>query len=343
MADYSILQPMPNFTQAALSGYQAGTAIRKQKQVDQALQGIDLDKPETLLPILRADPATGAALIGASTKLAAEKRDIDSRNAMGAYLKSLPQFGGGGSGGVFSQGSSLAGPGMIPSQSEINTNTDAASSGASVSDGTGPSQVEGDGTIVVQGSAEPTPEQLRNAAIGADPQGFMEMQKQISALSDAQMKRVASASDAFSDFGAALLNVPYAQRGAYIQANAGDLIAHGVPPEKIASFDPTDSNIQLEMGKAIGVKGMVDQRNKDREYSLNLNKFGEEQRHNRATEGNAAGNLAVAQGNLGMRAKELAQKGAGSPTATGGPIKRVINGRTFYNVGGKWYDNPEGR
>lgn len=330
MADFSILQPLPNFSQAALAGYQAGTAIRKQKQMDSALQGLDLEKPETLLPVLRADPATGAALIGASTKLAAEKRDREARMATASYLKSLPQFGAPptvGSGSVASgrwsgtgfgmsdterAGNDMAGAGMIPAAHDTPTMP------MSQQPPDQPSAVAEDGAIVVQGQQGPTPEELRNRAIEADPTGFMEIQKQIGQLSDAQIKRASAASDAFSNVGAALLNIPYAQRGAYLQANAADLVAHGVPPEKIANFDPTDSNIQMEVGKALGVKGMIDQRNKDREYSLSLDKFGEDQRHNRATEGNAAGNLAVAQGNLGLRAKELAQKVSSEGAGGGG-------------------------
>src|SRR5882757_3609878 len=92
MADFSLLS-QPNFGQAALAGYSAGAKIGKQRQLDTAMAGVDLDNPASLLPIFRADPTTGAALIGASVKLHAENRAQQAQAALGDALGGY--FGGG--------------------------------------------------------------------------------------------------------------------------------------------------------------------------------------------------------------------------------------------------------
>jgi len=65
MADFSLLQ-QPSFASAALGGYQAGQAMGRQKRVDAALGGVDLSRPETIVPVLQIDPQTGAQLMQAA-------------------------------------------------------------------------------------------------------------------------------------------------------------------------------------------------------------------------------------------------------------------------------------
>lgn len=65
MPDFNILQ-QPNFAQAALGGFQAGQALGKQKRLDAALGQVDLSRPETIVPILQIDPATGTSLMSAA-------------------------------------------------------------------------------------------------------------------------------------------------------------------------------------------------------------------------------------------------------------------------------------
>lgn len=276
MVDWSILQPMPNFTQAALSGYQAGQQIQKQKRLDDAMNGLDLERPETLLPLLRADPATGAALIGASTKLAAEKREIAARQATANYIKTLPGIGG--------SPSPLSAPVMQ----------------GGVSAQGGQSQLADDGAIEVR-APQPDPAiQARNAAIDADPEGFMALQAKVEALNKARRERVNESSSAMAIVAQQAMKLPYEQRKAFIDGQAEMMAAHGVSPQMIAQFDPTDANINSVMGQALGLKEMVAQANKDREFTLNLEQQKETARHNRESEKNAAGHLAVSQGELGV-------------------------------------------
>lgn len=65
MPDFSLLQ-QPSFASAALGGYQAGQAMGRQKRVDAALGGVDLSRPETIVPVLQIDPQTGAQLMQAA-------------------------------------------------------------------------------------------------------------------------------------------------------------------------------------------------------------------------------------------------------------------------------------
>lgn len=65
MPDFGILS-QPNFAAAALGGYQAGQALGRQKRLEGALGGVDLSRPETLMPVLQADPDTGMKLYQAA-------------------------------------------------------------------------------------------------------------------------------------------------------------------------------------------------------------------------------------------------------------------------------------
>lgn len=318
MPDFGLLGQMPNFAQAATAGYQAGQQIGRQKQLDAAMAGIDLERPETLLPVLRADPATGAALIGASVKLSSEKRDAASRQATAAYIKAMA--GGG--------GSTPSAPTMAPTASATPEGDLAVSSPQ-------PGSTQ-QGDIVVTAPSQADPNAVRNAAIDADPTGFLDIQSKLGAMDETQRKRIADASGAFAAIGQQLLQVPYAQRSGYIQAHAADLMAHGVPADKIRAFDPTDQNIHFEVGQALGIKGQIDQADKDRAFALDQARFGETVHHNRVDEGQGAarigleaqsvgiagGHLAIAR-NADARAAAAAGAGAGGGNILPAPTSRA--------------------
>jgi hypothetical protein len=86
MPDFSLLQ-IPNFAQSALGGYQAGQALGQRQRVQDAMQGIDLKRPETIAPLLQADPEHGIALLGASTKMLEAEREMVGREATTKYLE----------------------------------------------------------------------------------------------------------------------------------------------------------------------------------------------------------------------------------------------------------------
>lgn len=312
MADFGLLGPMPNFAQSVIGGYQAGQAMARQRATDAALAGVDLDRPETLLPVLRADPTTGAALIGASVRLASEKRQNEGRLAQAAYIKAMTAGQGGGTTSSSGPATSapatatMGGDGDLTVTSPIPTPVDP--------------QAGQPGDIVVQGQRT-DPNAVRNAAIDADPTGFLDIQSKLGAMDEVQRKRVADASGAFASIGNALLQVPYAQRRGFLQAHAADLAAHGVPPEKIASFDPTDDNIHFEVGQALGIKGQLDQADKDRAFGLDQQRFGETQRHNRVDEGQGQQRIGIEGAHLQLSrnadARAAASAGRAAANASG--------------------------
>lgn len=315
MPDFA-LASQPNFAQSALAGYQAGAAQAKQNQLDSALQGIDLNRPETLLPVLRADPSTGAALIGSSVKLAAEKRDQESRAATAAYIKQVA--------GATATTAAPSQP-TAPSPSAAPTNPDGS-----------PADI-----VVTAPKPAVDPNAVRNAAIDADPQAFLAMQKQIGDMNKEQRDRLDDASQSFASIGQSALALPYEQRRGYILSHAGDLAAHGVPAAKIQSFDPTDQNLHTEIGQALGVKDQLAQANKAADQALERDRFAESQRHNRVDEGQGAAriglegaNVGIARAHLGIaeRADARAAAAAGTKATAGMPAAhyeyRIVNGVT---------------
>lgn len=90
------------------------------------------------------------------------------------------------------------------------------------------------------------------------------------------------------------------------------LLELGLTEQQIDGFDPTPQNLQMLVSKGMDLKLALEQADKTRT-------FGETQRHNKASEANSAGQLAisrgqlgVAQGSLGVRQQEFkARKAAG--------------------------------
>lgn len=88
--------------------------------------------------------------------------------------------------------------------------------------------------------------------------------------------------------------------------------AQAFGPEAVANvpaqYDP--QFVQSKMNEALTVQQQLEQHNKLIDQQLAASQFGETQRHNQATEGTAAGNLSVAQGN----ALETARHNAATET-----------------------------
>jgi len=258
MPDFSLLQN-PDFGRAALSGYQAGQAIGKQRRLNQALQGLDLSRPETVIPVLREDPSTGAALIGASMKIHAEDRADKSRAAMANYIKSE----------VGSGAPKDAAPPIDP----------AAGMDA-------PAEMGGPAEITVTAPANPNA--ARNAAIDADPEAFMKLQPEIMKMDEARLKKLDEATEAAGAIWQNALSMPEPQRKAYIATQVPYLVNHGFPADRVSQIDVSDNGLHGEIGKAIGVKGMIDQANKARDDKRQDESAAETRRHNRVEEGQSA-------------------------------------------------------
>ena len=111
----------------------------------------------------------------------------------------------------------------------------------------------------------------------------------------------------------------YEERRALMPQIAQALAHEGFSPEQIAAFDPTDQNLDVAISQAMGLKDQIEWADKQADNRRADAQLSETQRHNKATEGISAGQLAisrgqlgVAQGNLGVRRQEFqARKAAG--------------------------------
>lgn len=247
MPDFGLLQS-PNFAASALAGLQAGQAMGRRKQVDAALSGVDLTRPETLTPLLKADPEHGIALLGASSALLKNERELAARQATTEYLTER-----------FKPSVATGGTPMPGGQAAPTATLAPASTGVT--------------------NAE-------HALMQADPEGYLKLRENIDKMDKAARDRLVESQTALHDLAVATANLPYEQRKAYIAAHANDLAAHYVTPEQISGFDPTDQNLQVVTNEALGVKGVADRADKRAAMA-------ETQRHNRVSEGTAAGHLSL--------------------------------------------------
>lgn len=386
MADFGILQGQPNFFQTALLGLQAGQKIAAQNRLDAAMQGVDLTKPETLLPVLKLDPQTGLGLLKAHDTQVAADREAAGRTALSQFLlgRFSPAKGGDPASTVTAPTLSMASPAgavtappsaMIPASSTdaapvqpgnapalsvdtlrplfmaqesggryhvVNKDTGALGAyqvmpdtakalagklglgwqpglmtgttpaakayqdkigGAAIQDaidnsggdprtafsyyyggsdrskwgpktrayagemmdrlGSTPNQPQAPTTPSGQPltmETAPVMSQLSDEAralIQADPELYLKTQASLATIDDTRLKAVGDAAEAQGAVAAAIKdqNIPYEQRRAFIQSQAAYLGQHGVTPEMIAGFDPTDANVNAQLVEALGVKG----------------------------------------------------------------------------------------
>lgn len=323
---------MPNFSQAALSGYQAGQQIRKQQAIDAALQNVDLERPETIVPLIKADPQTGAALLGASTSIANQRRDMEHRQATATYLKTL--YGGGSGGG--DSGSQAAAPSQY-----IPDPKDPAFGGLPPPPPLVPA-AQGSNDIVATGQRPDASNAARDAAIEADPDSFLKIQKAIDehlkSASDQQLAQTKDGNEALGEVAQEALKLPYQARQAYIQTQASYLGQHGINPQMIASFDPSDSNLHTQVGRAVGVAKQIESEQRDRQLSQGDAHIAIDQ----SQLGISAGHLALDRQREGRVASEPHGSGGGTAAAASAPtVRHLPGGVTAYRnpANGKWYDN----
>lgn len=317
MPDFS-LAALPNFAQSALSGYQAGAALGKQNQLDSALGAVDLARPETIVPVLRADPTTGAALLGASQKMADAHREAAGRHALASVI--LGSRSGGGD----------------PSAS-AQAPTPAATSAATTAL-TGSPTDPATGDIVVTGtkpavSTAPAWSAEERAAIEADPHAFLQAQAGIGKLQEAHLAQISDAADAQAAVSLEAGKLPYAQRKAFIAQQFPYLMQHGVTQATIDAFDPTDQNLSSLQTQALGVKDTLAQRDKDRTFAQTVHHQGVEEAQGAARIGLEGQSVAIAGGHLAIARNadaRAAATAAAKPSAapTGHYEYRIVNGVT---------------
>lgn len=149
--------------------------------------------------------------------------------------------------------------------------------------------------------------------MGLDPVAGLQLYKQFQTMDETKLKQVADAQEALVGVAYSLRSLPYAQRRAALAQAAPQLMRQhpGMSADIIQNFDPTDQNLDMFAGQALGVKGMV-------EHNMDERKFEETQRHNRASEANAAAGLGIRQGALDLARKREGRIGAGGGAGGGG-------------------------
>jgi hypothetical protein len=308
-ADFSLLQT-PNFSQAALGGYQAGQAAAKQRRLDTAMAGIDLSRPETLLPYLREDPSGGAALIGASVKIHAEDRAQQTQAALGNAMK---DYFGGASGG--SAGTGVPTTPALPQGGGITASPTPALVATAGAAPTG-SPTDANGDVVVT-APHPVTQMAPNLqqtvgkllAAGVSLDDATHFVGMVGTMTKQQAAAADDSSSALASVGQAAAKLPYEQRKPYIQSQASYLSRHGVSADEVNNFDPTDQNLQSETTKALGVKDAIAAQHSADELNLARQRFSEDQRHNHAEEATAVTNAATSRGQLGVAKGRLALAG----------------------------------
>lgn len=148
-------------------------------------------------------------------------------------------------------------------------------------------------------------EDLINQMMALDPKEAFGLRETLSKLDDQQLEKIATRNAAvakaamhLSSFGS-----PQAQQ-AELQRISPFLIEQGVKPEEIQNFELTPQNLQWLQMEGMDLDKIIVREREDRQ-------FAETQRHNRATEGNAAAGIEVRRGALNLAQKREGRIGSG--------------------------------
>lgn len=147
--------------------------------------------------------------------------------------------------------------------------------------------------------------------------GDVDTYNALAAMDEEQRKTARQNAEDLAAVGQGVAQMPYEQRKAAIAQLRPGLLARGLSEQAIDAFDPTDANIAAFTNQALGLKGMLEQQDRDADNRRADRQQTESERHNRSTEATARGQLGVAQGNLGLRRQEhgarVAAGGYGTP------------------------------
>jgi hypothetical protein len=138
----------------------------------------------------------------------------------------------------------------------------------------------------------------------------------VSKLDAAQLAQTKAANEALGSVAYGLrTKVPYEQRKAQIAQIALQLAATGMKPEEIASFDPTDQNLDTVIAKAQSLHDQVEAAEKQREFDVNsADKKADNERADRLannTISTSNARLGIEGANLAMRRAEFSRNGPG--------------------------------
>jgi hypothetical protein len=289
MADFSLLQT-PNFAQAVLSGYSAGQSLGKQQRLDNALGGVDLERPETIIPILQVDPSTGAALLGTSVRYAEMKHEQNKANALGSALSDYfkGQSGDKPSGTV----SVPAAPAAAPPVSAPTSPTTAD-----------PNEI----TITAPRTHAPDMGQtvaalVQNGASLEQAQHFVGL---VGSMNDQHKAALGDAQDAIGHAALQLRNLPPEQRRAALDQMAPDLLQHHVTMDQINAADLSDGGLEGIWNQSVGIKDVLAGQRADREHADLQAQRGVDNKFRSQEIGISARNANTSAGGLAVTQKRL--------------------------------------
>lgn len=130
------------------------------------------------------------------------------------------------------------------------------------------------------------PSAARSEAMGS---GDMQLIGQIQQMDASQRQIAAQNADEMAAVALALKNTPPEQRKATLTSSQMSewLASKGFKPEQIATFDPTDANLDAIVAQGSTLKDLLAQFKDERTAAFETKKFDETVRHNKATEGTA--------------------------------------------------------
>ncbi len=128
------------------------------------------------------------------------------------------------------------------------------------------------------------PTGARNQAMQS---GDMQLIAQVSQMDEQQRAIAAQNADELGAVALALRQQPPEARKAALQAPQMQewLASRGFKPEQIATFDPTDENLDAIAAQSMSVKEILAQQKMEADAAFDREKFEETKRHNRASEG----------------------------------------------------------
>jgi len=229
MPDFGLIQT-PNFAQAALGGYTAGLAAGRDKRRQAALDTYTSNPEAGITALNSVDPELAQQL----------RTNQDEQNAR--QLRAA----------------ALQGP-QGASQAPQALGAPPAVEGADVGAMPQPQ--------APQMQAPQVPDfALNNDAVKAlfiqDPKAAADLMAFSQKATEQQRAQVLESQNALAAVGAHLQTLPYEQRKQELQRLAPELAAHGVTNDMVAGFDPTDAVIGATVAQALGVKGILEQRDK---------------------------------------------------------------------------------
>lgn len=149
-----------------------------------------------------------------------------------------------------------------------------------------------------------------------DPTSAAQIQKTVYEGNEQQLKAATLRGEAMAQAATALSQVPPEQRAAEFQKWAPFLVQRGFHPDTLSQVDLSDAGLNRYYSQGRSLDKLIEGREKERDFDFKREQFGETTRHNRASEGVAAGNLSLSRQREGRITKWGPQQivvGAGVP------------------------------